>query len=87
MARRITASAALAEDAVQEAFAGRWQAPRSYPGARGSVRNWLLALTRHKAVDLVRRETAERRLTGPAEVFKIFPQQRPVDPRIVVPGR
>jgi RNA polymerase sigma factor (sigma-70 family) len=51
----------VAEDAVQEAFTGLWQAPRSYRRARGSVRNWLLALTHHKAVDLVRRETAERR--------------------------
>jgi RNA polymerase sigma factor (sigma-70 family) len=61
LARQITASGSLAEDAVQEAFAGLWQAPRSYRRARGSVRNWLLALTHHKAVDLVRRETAERR--------------------------
>ncbi|HEX3493559.1 MAG TPA: sigma-70 family RNA polymerase sigma factor [Streptosporangiaceae bacterium] len=64
VARQITASGALAEDAVQEAFAGMWQAPRSYLCARGSVRNWLLALTHHKAVDLVRRETAERRRMG-----------------------
>jgi RNA polymerase sigma factor (sigma-70 family) len=61
LARQITASGTLAEDAVQEAFTGLWQAPRSYRRARGSVRNWLLALTHHKAVDLVRRETAERR--------------------------
>ncbi|MGH3395943.1 MAG: sigma-70 family RNA polymerase sigma factor [Streptosporangiaceae bacterium] len=64
LARQITASGSLAEDAVQEAFAGLWQAPRSYRSARGSVRNWLLALTHHKAVDLVRRETAERRRMG-----------------------
>jgi DNA-directed RNA polymerase specialized sigma24 family protein len=64
LARQITASTPLAEDAVQEAFAGLWQAPRSYQGARGSVRNWLLSLTHHKAVDLVRRETAERRRQG-----------------------
>jgi RNA polymerase sigma factor (sigma-70 family) len=61
LARQVTASGALAEDAVQEAFAGLWQAPRSYLRDRGSVRNWLLALTHHKAVDLVRRETAQRR--------------------------
>lgn len=64
LARQITASGSLAEDAVQEAFAGLWQAPCSYLRARGSGRNWLLALTHHKAVDLVRRETAERRRMG-----------------------
>jgi RNA polymerase sigma factor (sigma-70 family) len=64
LARQVTASGSLAEDAVQEAFAGLWQAPCSYLRARGSVRNWLLALTHHKAVDLVRRETAERRRIG-----------------------
>ncbi len=61
LARQITASGALAEDAVQEAFVGLWLAPGAYQRRRGSVRNWLLALTHHKAVDLVRREAAERR--------------------------
>jgi RNA polymerase sigma factor (sigma-70 family) len=61
LARHITVSAALAEDAVQEAFVGLWRSPDSYQRGRGSVRNWLLALTHHKAVDLVRQEAAERR--------------------------
>jgi RNA polymerase sigma factor (sigma-70 family) len=61
LARQITASATLAEDAVQEAFVGLWRSPGSYLRGRGSVRNWLLALTHHKAVDLVRREESEHR--------------------------
>jgi RNA polymerase sigma factor (sigma-70 family) len=61
LAWRITANVTLAEDAVQEAFVGVWKAPGSYLGGRGSVRSWLLGLTHHKAVDLVRRETAEQR--------------------------
>jgi RNA polymerase sigma factor (sigma-70 family) len=64
LARQVTASTALAEDAVQEAFTGLWKAPGSYLGSRGSVRSWLLGLTHHKAVDLVRRETAEQRRQG-----------------------
>jgi RNA polymerase sigma factor (sigma-70 family) len=64
LARHITASAALAEDAVQEAFTGLWRAPASYQRGRGTVRTWLLGLTHHKAVDLVRRETAEQRRLG-----------------------
>lgn len=61
LARQITASSVLAEDAVQEAFVGLWRSPGAYQRGRGSVRTWLLALTHHKAVDLVRREAAERR--------------------------
>jgi RNA polymerase sigma-70 factor, ECF subfamily len=61
LAYRVTASVTLAEDAVQEAFVGLWRASASYAGRRGSVRSWLLALTHHKAVDLVRREIAEKR--------------------------
>jgi RNA polymerase sigma-70 factor (ECF subfamily) len=61
LARQVTANVTLAEDAVQEAFVGLWWSPGSYLSRRGSVRSWLLSLTHHKAVDLVRRETAEQR--------------------------
>jgi RNA polymerase sigma factor (sigma-70 family) len=61
LALRITANQALAEDAVQEAFTGLWREPGAYSSAQGSVRSWLLALAHHKAVDLVRRETAQQR--------------------------
>lgn len=61
LARHITASHDLAQDAVQEAFIGMWKSPASYHGSRGSVRTWLLGLTHHKAVDSVRRETAQQR--------------------------
>ena len=61
LARRITANETLAEDAVQEAFTGLWRDPAAYTPGQGSVRGWLLGLTHHKAVDLVRRETAQQR--------------------------
>ena len=61
LAHRVTCDHALAEDAVQEAFTGLWRAPGTYFPGHGSVRAWLLGLTHHKAVDLVRRETAQRR--------------------------
>jgi RNA polymerase sigma factor (sigma-70 family) len=61
LARRITASDAAAEDAVQETFLALWRQPGDYRPALGSVRNWLLGLTHHKAVDLVRREDSQRR--------------------------
>lgn len=61
LARQVTASDTLAEDAVQEAFLGLWGSPGAYAPGRGSLRSWLLGLTHHKAVDFVRRETAQQR--------------------------
>jgi RNA polymerase sigma factor (sigma-70 family) len=61
LARKITANDTLAEDAVQEAFLGMWRTPSAYQRGRGTVRTWLLGLTHNKAVDLVRRETAQQR--------------------------
>ncbi len=61
LARQVTQNGTLAEDAVQEAFTGFWRQPAAYAPAKGSVRSWLLSLTHHKAVDLVRRETSQRR--------------------------
>jgi len=46
---------------VQEAFTGLWRDPAAYSPGQGSVRNWLLGVTHHKAVDFVRRETAQQR--------------------------
>lgn len=61
LARRITVNETLAEDAVQEVFTGLWRDPAAYTPGQGSVRNWLLGLAHHKAVDFVRRETAHQR--------------------------
>lgn len=61
LARRITANDVLAEDAVQEAFTGLWRDPGAYIPGESNVRSWLLGLTHHKAVDFVRRETAQQR--------------------------
>jgi RNA polymerase sigma factor (sigma-70 family) len=61
LARRITANDTLAEDAVQEVFTGLWRDPGAYLPGQGSVRTWLLGLSHHKAVDFVRRETAQQR--------------------------
>lgn len=61
VAVRITRSDPLAEEAVQEAFLQLWRAPERYDNARSTVRRWLLTLVHARAVDLVRREQAQRR--------------------------
>ena len=61
LAMRITNDAALAQDAVQEAFVGVWRNASRYDRARSSARTWLLSITHHRAIDTIRR----RRPAGP----------------------
>ena len=75
LAMRITNDAALAQDAVQEAFLGVWRYAARYTAGRSSVRTWMLSITHHRAIDIIRRrrpanplpetETADRALTAP----------------------
>lgn len=61
LAMRITNDTALAQDAVQEAFVGIWRNASRYAAGRASVRTWMLSITHHRAIDIVRR----RRATSP----------------------
>ena len=61
VALRIARSDQLAEEALQEAFLQLWRAPERFDGSRATVRRWLLTLVHARAVDLVRREEAQRR--------------------------
>jgi len=53
-ARRSLGDAALAEDAVQEAFLRAWRASGSYDPARASQRTWLFAIVRNVVIDFAR---------------------------------
>jgi RNA polymerase sigma factor (sigma-70 family) len=61
LALRVVRQSFLAEDIVQEAFLALWRDPRSYQEDRGTFRAWLMSAVHHRAVDLVRREEAQRR--------------------------
>lgn len=54
VAFRVLDDAALAEDAVQEAFVAVWRQARSYSRDRGRARTWLLSIARHRAIDMTR---------------------------------
>ncbi len=58
LAMRITNDAQLAQDAVQEAFVGVWRNAGRYSASRASVRTWILSITHHRAIDLIRRRRA-----------------------------
>jgi RNA polymerase sigma-70 factor (ECF subfamily) len=57
-ARRSLGDAALAEDAVQEAFLRAWRASASYDPARASQRTWLFAIVRNVVIDFARARRA-----------------------------
>jgi RNA polymerase sigma factor (sigma-70 family) len=55
LALRITTEAAVAEDVVQDSFMGLWRNATRYAEEKGSVKGWLLAIVRHRAIDSMRR--------------------------------
>jgi RNA polymerase sigma-70 factor (ECF subfamily) len=57
IARKVTASRALAEDVTQEVFVQLWQDPRRFDPERGTLRSYLGVLAHRRAVDAVRRDT------------------------------
>jgi RNA polymerase sigma-70 factor (ECF subfamily) len=67
LAMRITRDAALAQDAVQEAFMGVWRHAARYAAGRSSARTWILSITHHRAIDLVRRRRATTALPDTEE--------------------
>lgn len=75
LAMRITNDAAMAQDAVQEAFVGIWRNASRYLDTRASVRTWMLSITHHRSIDLVRR----RRSSVP------LPEGEPADQALTAP--
>lgn len=62
LAYKILQDAALAEDAVQEAFLQIWRRAGTYRPERAKASTWLLTFVHRRAVDLVRREQTRRTL-------------------------
>jgi RNA polymerase sigma-70 factor, ECF subfamily len=54
LAYRIMNDSAAAEDVVQEAFVNAWRNANAYDPGRGSLRSWLLAIVRNRAIDRLR---------------------------------
>lgn len=64
MACRIVREPALAEEVTQDVFLTVWQSAPSFDSSRGTARTWILTLTHRRAVDVVRREQAQRDRTA-----------------------
>ena len=73
LARRILRDEVLAQDVVQEVFLTCWRGA-GYDASRGAVPSWLLAVTHHKAVDLVRKEERLRARRASEEALEDLAQ-------------
>jgi RNA polymerase sigma-70 factor (ECF subfamily) len=67
LAYRMCGRRALAEEVVQEAFLSLWRSSARYDRLRGSVRSWVLAVVRNRAIDALRRGAASDRNSVDAE--------------------
>jgi len=59
LARRILDDRQLAEDVVQQVFTALWKGS-GYDASRGAVSTWLMSVTHHKSIDVLRREGPRR---------------------------
>jgi RNA polymerase sigma factor (sigma-70 family) len=60
LARRILDDSQLAEDVVQQVFTALWQGS-GFDVRRGAVSTWLMSVTHHKSIDVLRREAPRRK--------------------------
>lgn len=60
LARRVLRDAALAEDAVQDAFLLIWRGADRFMPERAKASTWIMTIVHRRAVDLVRREQRRR---------------------------
>jgi RNA polymerase sigma-70 factor, ECF subfamily len=61
LALKLLRDQGLAEDVIQEVFITLWNRPGVYLPERGRFLPWLLGVTHHRAIDLVRSRSAEQR--------------------------
>ena len=84
LAYKVLQDAALAEDAVQEAFLQAWRKAGAYRPERGKASTWLLTFVHRRAVDIVRRE--EHRRTVPLDPLP-EPSESGADEEVVARSR
>ncbi|MFN8623282.1 MAG: sigma-70 family RNA polymerase sigma factor [Chloroflexota bacterium] len=67
LAYQVTGADRYAQEVVQEVFLAVWRTADRFDPSRGAVSSWLFALTRHKAIDLVRKEANVWKRSAPEE--------------------
>ncbi|KAA0544602.1 sigma-70 family RNA polymerase sigma factor [Bacillus sp. BGMRC 2118] len=56
---RLTQDQELAEEVVQEVFMKLWKGLGKYDDSKGKFSSWILTVTRHSAIDLIRKRNRE----------------------------
>lgn len=56
---RINGDRACAEEVLQEVYITAWRQASSYDGTQGKVMTWLTTIARHRAIDSLRRKSAQ----------------------------
>lgn len=59
VAKRLVRDSALAEDIVHDAFIKIWTGAASFDPTRGDARGWIFSITRHLALNFLRRQGRE----------------------------
>ena len=68
VATRIGGDRSIAEEVVQETFLALWDRAEAFDPARGTLRTWLLAIARNRAIDVLR----SRRVHDQAAAFSSY---------------
>jgi RNA polymerase sigma factor (sigma-70 family) len=76
LARRILTEETLAQEVVQEVFLSLWRNAHRFDAGRGTVATYLLSMTHHRAVDVVRREENLRRWRTTDEGLELEPDPK-----------
>ena len=71
MAFRMLSDVNAAEDAVQEAFINIWRRAGSSSTARGTARNWIMAVVHHRTIDIGRKRRGITRRELPLELERL----------------
>jgi len=78
LALRMLRDPMLAEEVTQDSFLKLWSRARSFVAGRGTLIVWLLAITRHTALDRLRLENRRPTLSNgqdPEELWQTIPDQ------------
>lgn len=59
VALRVLGDTGSAEDVAQEVFMQLWRNPAMFDGSRGSLAPWLAVISRHRAIDFLRKRRPE----------------------------
>ena len=71
LAFRMLGGVHAAEDAVQEAFINIWRRAGSFSTARGTARNWIMAVVHHRTIDIGRKRRGITRRELPLELERL----------------